>query len=98
MPMGQIKKKPHNAGFKFKVALEAVRGERTVAELCQEYGIVSSQIFKWKKALLEHGSEIFSKGAETNSSQEAELEKLHATIGRLKVENDFLSKFAGRCR
>jgi transposase-like protein len=94
----QIKKKPHSAEFKFKVALEAARGERTVAELCQEYGVVSSQIFKWKKALLEHGSEIFSKGTPIKSSSDMELEKLHATIGRLKVENDFLSKFAGRHR
>lgn len=94
--MGQIKKKPHSAEFKFKVALEAVRGERTVAELCQEYGVVGSQIFKWKKALLAHGNEIFSKGTPTKFSQEAELDKLHATIGRLKVENDFLAKVAGR--
>jgi transposase-like protein len=91
-----IKKGPHNAGFKFKVALEAVRGEKTVCELCQEYSVVSSQIFKWKKALLEHGSEIFSKGSATRTSQDTEVEKLHATIGKLKVENDFLAKFAGR--
>lgn len=94
----QIKKKPHNAAFKFKVALEAVRGEKTVAELCQEYGVISSQVFRWKKALLEHGSEIFSKGTPSKSSQDTELEKLHATIGKLKVENDFLAKFAGRCQ
>ena len=94
----QIKKKPHSATFKFKVALEAVRGEKTVAELCQEYGVISSQVFRWKKALLEHGSEIFNKGMPTKSSQDTELEKLHAAIGKLKVENDFLAKFAGRCR
>lgn len=94
----QIKKKPHSAEYKFKVALEAAKGEKTVSELCQEYGVVSSQIFKWKKALLEHGNEIFSNGMPTRTSQDAELDKLHATIGRLKVENDFLAKFAGRCR
>jgi transposase len=94
----QIKKKPHSAEYKFKVAIEAARGEKTVAELCQEYGVVSSQIFQWKRALLEHGSEIFNKGTPTKAFQDAELDKLHATIGRLKVENDFLSKFAGRCR
>lgn len=94
----QIKKKPHSAEYKFKVALEAVKGEKTVSELCQEYGVVSSQIFKWKKALLEHGNAIFSNGMPTRTSQDAELDKLHATIGRLKVENDFLAKFAGRCR
>ena len=93
-----IKKKPHSAAYKFKVALEAVKGEKTVSELCQEYGVVSSQVFKWKKALLEHGSEIFSNGTPTRVSPDAEVEKLHAAIGRLKVENDFLSKFAGRYR
>lgn len=94
----QIKKKPHSAAFKFKVAIEAIRGEKTVAELCQEYGVVSSQIFRWKKALLDHGSDIFSKGTSEKASPDADMEKLHATIGRLKVENDFLAKFAGRCR
>lgn len=94
----QIKKKPHNSAFKFKVAIEAIRGEKTVAELCQEYGVVSSQIFRWKKALLDQGSDIFSKGRSQKGSQDADLDKLHATIGRLKVENDFLAKFAGRHR
>lgn len=93
-----MKKKPHTATYKFKVAIEAVRGEKTTAELCQEYGIVSSQLFSWKKALLEHGTEVFSKGIPAKSQQESEIEKLHATIGRLKVENDFLSKVLGKFR
>jgi transposase-like protein len=50
-----MKKKPHSAEFKFKVALAAIRGDKTMAELCSEYGIVSSQLFKWRKALLEGG-------------------------------------------
>ena len=45
----KMKKKPHSPEFKFKVAIEAIRGDKTTAELCQEYGVVSSQIFKWKK-------------------------------------------------
>lgn len=91
-----IKKKPHSAEYKFKVALEAIKGEKTTAELCQQFGVVASQIFKWKRALLEHGAEIFSKGLPTKSAQDADLDKLHATIGRLKVENDFLAKVLGR--
>ena len=94
----QIKKKPHSSAFKFKVAIESLRGEKTLAELCQEFGVVSSQIFKWKKGLLEHGSEIFRKCVPTKSGHESELEKLHATIGRLKVENDFLAKVLGKSR
>lgn len=48
----KMKKKPHSPEFKFKVAIEAIRGDKTTAELCQEYGVVSSQIFKWKKPCL----------------------------------------------
>jgi transposase len=92
----QMKKKPHTAEFKFKVALESIRGEKTQAELCSEYGVVSSQIFKWKKALLEHGADVFKNGTPTKSTDHAELDKLHATIGRLKVENDFLERVLGR--
>ena len=55
-----IKKKPHSSEFKFKVALEALRGDKTSAELCQTYGIVSSQLFKWRKALLERGRDVFA--------------------------------------
>lgn len=92
----KIKKQAHSASFKFKVALEAVRGEKTSAELCQEFGIASSQLFKWRRDLLDHGSEIFNKSAAKKGSiSTEEIDKLHAAIGRLKVENDFLSKFAG---
>ncbi len=93
-----IKKKPHSAAFKFKVALEAMKGDRTTAELCQAYGIVSSQLFKWRKILLDHGQEAFKGSASPHAAEAAQIEKLHATIGRLKVENDFLAKFAGRSR
>lgn len=93
-----MRKKPHSAAYKFKVAIEAIKGEKTTAQLCQEYGINSSQLFSWKKALLEHGSEVFANGLPTKSHQETELDKLHATIGRLKVENDFLSKVLGKSK
>ena len=93
-----MRKKPHSAEYKFKVAIEAIRGDKTIAELCHEYGITSSQLFNWKKALLAHGAQIFAKGTPTQSSQDGEIDKLHATIGRLKVENDFLSKVFGKSR
>ena len=93
-----MKKKPHSAEYKFRVAIEALKGEKTTAELCQEFGVVSSQIFKWKKALLAHGAEVFTKGLPSKSSQDQEVEKLHATIGRLTVENDFLAKVLGKSR
>ncbi len=87
---GKIRKKAHSAGFKFKVAFEAAKGEKTIAELCSEYGVVSSQVFKWKKALLEHGADIFNQGALKQANPEKEMDKLYTVIGKLKVENSFL--------
>ena len=94
-----IKKKPHSAEFKFKVALESVKNDRTISDLCQEFGIVSSQIYKWRKDLLNRGSDVFNGSKSGNSTvNEGEIEKLHATIGKLKVENDFLEKVLRRSR
>jgi transposase len=92
----KMKKKAHSAEFKIKVAIAAIRGDKTTAELCQDYGVVSSQIFKWEKALLDHGQDLFKNGTPTQSYEAGQIERLQATIGKLKVENDFLSKFAGR--
>jgi transposase len=94
----KMQKKAHSSEFKFKVAIEAIRGDKTSAELCQEYGIVSSQLFKWKKVLLEQGQAIFKNGVLSSVSEGDQIEKLHAVIGKLKVENDFLERCAGRFR
>jgi len=93
-----MKKKAHGAEFKLKVALAAIKGEETTAQLMQKYGVASSQIFKWKKELTEQGASIFQNGSQCQTSDSAEIDKLHAIIGRLKVENDFLEKALGRCR
>ena len=93
----KMKKNPHSAEFKFKVAIEAIRGNKTTAELCSEYSVVSSQIFKWKKVLLEGGKQVFSNHTKPDTDN-AQIEKLHATIGRLTVENNFLEKCVGGSR
>ena len=93
-----IKKKAHSAEFKFKVALEALRGDKTAAELCQKYGVVSSQLFKWKKALSDRGAQVFGSGRAPADASHQDIDKLHATIGRLKVENDFLERVLGTQR
>lgn len=85
-----IKKKPHTSTYKFRVVMAALKEDKTVSQLCQEFGVVSSQIYKWKTALLVRGSSIFEQGVCGMHLPENELDKLHATIGRLKVENDFL--------
>lgn len=81
----------HAAQFKFKVALEAIKGDKTSAELCQEFGLSSSQIYAWKKQLEDAGPEVFANKKKKKDS-EPTVEQLHATIGKLKVENDFLSR------
>ena len=96
--MNNIKKSPHSAEYKFKVEMEAIKGEKTTAQLCGQYGIAKSTLLCWKKALLEQGSRVFAEGNVSKHTPDEEIEKLHATIGRLKVENDFLSKVLGKSR
>lgn len=88
-------RKYHGNQFKFKVALAALKEDKTMAELCQEYGVVASQIYAWKKQLEEHGAKIFIDKRKANN-HDTEVEKLHTTIGKLKVENDFLAHVLGR--
>jgi transposase len=91
-----IRKKAHSAEFKFKVAVAAIKGEKTMAELCQEFSIVNSQLHKWKKELLDNGAEVFKNTSSAQIITNSDVDRLHATIGRLKVENDFLEKVLGR--
>lgn len=81
----------YSPAFKFRVAIAALKGDKTIAELCQEFSLVSSQIYAWKKDLEKRGQEIFeTKSSENN--HKAEVDKLHSVIGKLKVENDFLER------
>ncbi len=90
-------RKYHSDKFKFKVALVALRGTKTVAELCQEFCLVASQIYAWKKQLEENGPDVFA-DKRKNKHQEEDVEKLHAKIGKLLVERDFLSNALGKLR
>lgn len=86
------KNKNYSKEYKFKVVLEMVRGDLTTAEIISKYQVASSVLHRWKKQLLENGPKIFetSSSSAKKPSDDVEIEKLHATIGRLKVENDFL--------
>lgn len=90
------KRRNHSAGFKAKVALAAVRGDRTLAELAQQYDIHPNQIQDWKKKLLSGAEEIFENGNGRGKDPEAEIRQLHAKIGQLTMERDFLSEKLGR--
>ncbi|WP_423206342.1 IS3 family transposase [Paracoccus yeei] len=87
------KRRNHDAGFKARVALEAVKGERTVSELAAEYGVHPTMIHQWKKALLDGASDIFDRGGKKKAEVDEETVRLlHAKIGELAVANDFLSR------
>ena len=82
-----------SAEFKAKVALEAMKGHETVAELASKHELHPSEIAAWKRETVEKLAKIFDeKGNGREQNREAELTKLHAKIGQLVVERDFLSK------
>lgn len=83
-------KKNYTNAFKFKVVLEVIKGDLTIAQVISKYQISKSVIHKWKKQFFESGANIFNIKGGNNELQERDIEKLHATIGKLKVENDFL--------
>jgi len=90
------RRRNHSAAFKAKVALEAVKEEKTLAELSQQYGVHVKQISVWKRQLLEQASEVFGAGVSEKVDREAEVKELRAKIGELTMERDFLSSKLGR--
>lgn len=90
------KRRKFSGPFKAKVALAAVRGDRTLAELTSEFGVHANQISKWKRQLLDGVPGIFSEGhREDLRQQEALTDRLYQQIGQLKVELDWLKKKSG---
>ena len=88
-----MKKRKHSKEFKARVALEALKNEKTMAELSSEYEINSNLISKWKKQLLQNLPDLFGKPLKVGEdSFEKEKEELFKEIGKLKVENEFLKK------
>ena len=97
--MSTTKRKRYSAEFKAKVALEAIKGEQTISELGSRYGLHPNMITTWKRQAIENMAETFSGKAEhVRIADDARIKDLHAKIGQLTVERDFLAKAFGRCR
>ena len=84
-------RRTHSPDFKAKVALAAIKGDRTIAQLSDQHGVHVSQITAWKDQLLAGAADVFGTGAPTKSATPpVDVKSLHAKIGELTLENDFL--------
>ena len=90
------KRRNHSPEFKAKVALAAARGDKTTAELASQYNIHPTQITQWKQELIEKAASLFGGKSSQGKQDSEEVDKLHAKVGQLTMENDFLAKVLGR--
>ena len=88
-------RKKHSAAYKAKVALEALKGDETVAELASRFQVHPGQIRVWKRALMESASEVFENGKGKSKENDALIAQLYQQIGQLTVERDFLQRRCG---
>lgn len=93
--MSRRPRRNHSPVFKAKVALEAIKGEQPVIELAERFDVHPNQITKWKRQLLDEAAAVFGEGDKAKEDGPS-LAELHAKIGELTMENDFLSGALGR--
>ena len=90
-------RKNYSGVFKSQVAIEALKGDLTLSAISTKYNIHPTQVMKWKKQALEGMSAVFSDKAKKHAvSHDVEIKNLHAKIGQLLVEKDFLLRASGR--
>jgi len=91
------KRRKHSPSFKARVALEALKGEETIAELANRFEVHPNQVYKWKDTLTKEASSIFGGNGNQKKGDDASLvAQLYQQIGQLKVERDFLENALGR--
>ena len=90
--MSKRPRRNHSPAFKAKVALAAVKGDRTIAQLAEHFDVQPNQITIWKSQLETSASEIFGPGGGTPATPVVDVKSLHAKIGELTLENDFLEQ------
>ena len=95
--MKKNKRTRYGSGFKAKVALEALKGEKTMAELADKFSVHPNMITLWKRQAITNMGDIFLKKSErSQKAGDDEIKELHAKIGQLTIERDFLAKAFGR--
>jgi transposase-like protein len=89
------KRRNHSASYKAKVALEAIKGEKTLSDLSAQFSLHPNQIQQWKKQLIDGSKDVFGASEKERKNFESEVRDLHAKIGQLTMERDFLAKAFG---
>ena len=94
--MSRRPRRNHSPAFKAKVALAAIRGEKTLADLAEQFDVHANQITSWRTQLLEGAAEVFGGDSKAEAPPPIDPKELHAKIGELTLENDFLSVALGK--
>ena len=95
--MSRRPRRNHTPGFKAKVALDAIKGDRTLAQLAEQFDVHPNQITTWKAQLEEGAADVFGPGGGSGMAQPTvDVKSLHAKIGELTLENDFLEGALGK--
>jgi len=91
-----MSRKKHSKELKARIALDAIKGQKTMSELASEYGVHSNQTGRWKKQLLESALDIFTRGKDKETEKkEIERDRLYKKVGQLQIEVDWLKKKTG---